>query len=162
MASGPDSKVHGANMGPTWDRQDPSGPHVGSMNFVIWDRSLSVACLQHNLMFVKIWLLIEMDAVLSGFQPRRDMHASCQWLDFVPLIKWIFVLLFIFTHSDWKMHIRSGERYPWSNNKCHQLYLNMWVPMPLITRKDPLSFTRYLDIMPEMCPEFDFLQVHQI
>ena len=25
----PDSKVYGANMGPTWGRQDPGGPHVG-------------------------------------------------------------------------------------------------------------------------------------
>ena len=24
----PDSKVHGANMGPIWGRQDPGGPHV--------------------------------------------------------------------------------------------------------------------------------------
>ena len=32
----PDSKVHGANMGPIWDRQDPGGPHVGPMNFAIW------------------------------------------------------------------------------------------------------------------------------
>ena len=24
----PDSKVHGASMGPTWDRQDPGGPHI--------------------------------------------------------------------------------------------------------------------------------------
>ena len=31
----PDSKVHGANMGPIWSRQDPGGPHVGSMNFAI-------------------------------------------------------------------------------------------------------------------------------
>ena len=27
----PDSKVHGANMGPIWARQDPGGPH-----FVPW------------------------------------------------------------------------------------------------------------------------------
>ena len=33
----PDNKVHGANMGPIWGRQDPGGPHVGPMNFVIWD-----------------------------------------------------------------------------------------------------------------------------
>ena len=33
----PDSKVHGANMGPTWGRQDPGGPHVGSMNFALWE-----------------------------------------------------------------------------------------------------------------------------
>ena len=31
----PDSKDHGANMGPTWSRQDPGGPHVGPMNFAI-------------------------------------------------------------------------------------------------------------------------------
>ena len=33
----PDSKVHGANIGPIWGRQDPGGPHVGPINFVIWD-----------------------------------------------------------------------------------------------------------------------------
>ena len=33
----PDSKVHGANMGPTWVLSYPGGPHVGPMNLVIWD-----------------------------------------------------------------------------------------------------------------------------
>ena len=33
----PDSMVYGANMGPIWDRQDPGGPHVGPMNFAIWE-----------------------------------------------------------------------------------------------------------------------------
>ena len=33
----PDSKVHGANMGPIWGRQDPGGPHVGPINIAIWD-----------------------------------------------------------------------------------------------------------------------------
>ena len=32
----PDSKVHGANVGPIWGRQVPGGPHVGPMNFAIW------------------------------------------------------------------------------------------------------------------------------
>ena len=31
----PDSKVHGANMGPIWGRQDPGGSHVGPMDFAI-------------------------------------------------------------------------------------------------------------------------------
>ena len=35
----PDSKVDGANMGPIWGRQDPGGPHVGPINFAIWDMS---------------------------------------------------------------------------------------------------------------------------
>ena len=33
----PDSKVHGANMGPIWGRQDPGGPHVGPITFAIWE-----------------------------------------------------------------------------------------------------------------------------
>ena len=33
----PDSKVHGDNMGPIWGRQDQGGPHVGPVNFAIWE-----------------------------------------------------------------------------------------------------------------------------
>ena len=29
-------------MGPSWGRQDPSGPHVGPMNFAIWDCMIAV------------------------------------------------------------------------------------------------------------------------
>ena len=32
----PDSKVHGANTGPTWGRQGPGVPHVGCMNLAFW------------------------------------------------------------------------------------------------------------------------------
>ena len=35
----PDSKVHGANMGSIWGRQDPGGPHVGPMNLAIWGQT---------------------------------------------------------------------------------------------------------------------------
>ena len=35
MCDHPDSKIHGANMGPIWGRQDPGGPHVGLLNFAI-------------------------------------------------------------------------------------------------------------------------------
>ena len=31
----PNSKIHGANMGSIWGRQDPGGPHAGPMNFAI-------------------------------------------------------------------------------------------------------------------------------
>ena len=33
----PDSKVHGATMGPIWGRQDTGGPNDGPMNFAVWD-----------------------------------------------------------------------------------------------------------------------------
>ena len=35
LQKAPDSKVHGANMGPTWVLSAPDGPHVGPMNFAI-------------------------------------------------------------------------------------------------------------------------------
>ena len=31
----PDSKIDGANMGPTWVLAAPDGPHVGPMNLAI-------------------------------------------------------------------------------------------------------------------------------
>ena len=36
-AKNPDSQVRGANMVPIWGRQVPGGPHVGPMNFAIWE-----------------------------------------------------------------------------------------------------------------------------
>ena len=33
----PDSKVHGANMGPAWVLSAPDGPHIGPMNLAISD-----------------------------------------------------------------------------------------------------------------------------
>ena len=36
MIPRPDSKVHGANMRPTWVLSAPDGPHVGPMNLDIW------------------------------------------------------------------------------------------------------------------------------
>ena len=31
----PDSKVHGANMGPIWVLSAPDGAHIGPMNFAL-------------------------------------------------------------------------------------------------------------------------------
>ena len=31
----PDSKIHGANMGPTWVLAAPDGPHVGAISLAI-------------------------------------------------------------------------------------------------------------------------------
>ena len=45
----PDSKAHGANMGPIWGRQDPGGPHVGPMNLAIWDYTQNAGRFSRNL-----------------------------------------------------------------------------------------------------------------
>ena len=48
----PDSKVHGAKMGPIWGRQDPGRPHDGSMNFAIWH-----VCERSHSKASNIWIL---------------------------------------------------------------------------------------------------------
>ena len=47
----PDNKVHGANMGPIWGRQDPGGPQVGPMNFAIWDVMVKSKWFKHIIKF---------------------------------------------------------------------------------------------------------------
>ena len=32
----PDNKVHGANMGPAWGRQELGGPQVSHVNLAMW------------------------------------------------------------------------------------------------------------------------------
>ena len=52
----PDSKVHGAHMGPTWVLSAPDGPHVGPMNLAIrgtWTWSPLVQVLACCLIVVK-------------------------------------------------------------------------------------------------------------
>ena len=58
----PDSKVHGANMGPIWGRQDPGGPHVGPMNLAVWEHG---ACtLQAIVTWVQVtWLFLKQSLV---------------------------------------------------------------------------------------------------
>ena len=53
MIISPDNKVHGANMGPTWGRQDPGGPHVGPTSLAIWDLKIDL-----NLSFVEEGILL--------------------------------------------------------------------------------------------------------
>ena len=43
----PDSKVHGAYMGPTWVLSAPAGPHIGPMNLAI----KAVSCTQFYLLY---------------------------------------------------------------------------------------------------------------
>ena len=58
----PDSKVHGANMGPIWGWQDPDGPHVGPMNFGIWDVTRA-----YYVCYDIIFLLVHTDLLFKIF-----------------------------------------------------------------------------------------------
>ena len=55
LKNSPDSKVHGAKMGPIWGRQDPGGSHVGPMNFAIWGVVLnSIVIVQSDCCYAQV------------------------------------------------------------------------------------------------------------
>ena len=67
----PDSKVHGADMGPIWGRQDPGGPHIGPMNFAIWDFIQSNESNHWHLsLWFDDWLGFNIYAGLPSLQPK--------------------------------------------------------------------------------------------
>ena len=49
----PDSKCHGANMGPTWVLSAPDGPHVGPMNLTI---RVGCTCLCIAIPSITLWV----------------------------------------------------------------------------------------------------------
>ena len=50
----PDNKVHGANMGPIWGREDPGGPHVGPMNFDIWEVIRTIISAARDIVMLRV------------------------------------------------------------------------------------------------------------
>ena len=66
----PDSKVHRANMGPTWVLSVPDGPHVGPMKLDIWDDDMI------RIKFVDPQLLIPHISMVSCQKgPTRHAYA---------------------------------------------------------------------------------------
>ena len=74
--SPPDSKVHGANMGPTWVLSAPDGPHVGPMNLALLSgsglvRMLDASCaVCNNLLFVHSFAELNLDIY---YYPQRNL-----------------------------------------------------------------------------------------
>ena len=42
-------------MGPNWGRQDPGGPHVGPVNFAIWEVLLKKKTYALSIMLIGFW-----------------------------------------------------------------------------------------------------------
>ena len=76
----PDSKVHGANMGPIWGGQDPGGPHVGPMDFAIWEHMDMFCLVPHKDMYLHCF-------PISLCNPSDVMYDWVRntWLHILPL-----------------------------------------------------------------------------
>ena len=84
MSHVPDSKVHWANMRPTWVLSAPHGPHVGPMNLAIWGFLLYI------ILSVSVWFSTKPD--LSYY--FHQVHAShITWcISFVGFSPWLLQL----------------------------------------------------------------------
>ena len=61
LHTSPDSKIHGANMGPTWVLSAPVGPHVSPMNLAIREVCpalwLAQLCWYHGKQILRSWTI---------------------------------------------------------------------------------------------------------
>ena len=108
----PNSKVHGANMGPIWGRQDPGGPHVGLMNFA-FTFSLITLHTKHAAKYMCVYSCY----VLISDSPKGYLADHITWpscFHFVP-----------YKHVKC-CHKKSGVfkfQNTWFHNKNHPVYL---------------------------------------
>ena len=108
----PDSKVHGANMGPIWGRQDPGGPHVGPMNFVIWDSGVHIPAVICWCPFIVYLLEINVSHI-TGYLWGES--TSNQW--------------FTLRKDQWNIYLFLAWRSCWKNWKLPMIWdtiLLMW------------------------------------
>ena len=77
----PDSKVHGANMGPTWVMSAPDGPHVGPMNLAIRVVFVLVdGCIQTDLLVQHMTLALPRLNISSVITWRVSLNDERSWL----------------------------------------------------------------------------------
>ena len=54
----PENKIHGANVGSTWGRQDPGGPHFGHMNLLSVLHWCNLRCMLASSNDVKLYIFL--------------------------------------------------------------------------------------------------------
>ena len=123
----PDSKVHGANMGPIWVLSAPDGPHVGPMNFAIWvglvqscDNMDNLFQNTHNrqpIGYCEVrcgWLLWAQCSTLAlFFNPSHAETKKNVYLNFLSVLETEMVQLAEILHSVRQGPIYTSYSMPW-------------------------------------------------
>ena len=79
--SNPDSKVHGANMGPTWVLSAPDGPHVGPWTLLLSGKLLVIDMTQHwGILWRRAFIHSSSDGTLTNSPVLcTDVRSPAQW-----------------------------------------------------------------------------------
>ena len=120
----PNSKVHGANMGPIWVRQDPGGPHVGPVNFAIWG---------------DYWVItIRPDIEYKWYPTCFCRNYMSLWISWIGYLIWVNLQMSAILRWDeiiWTMII-IWLRY--TSRLC------IWYQIGLLTLSDSKTLVRYI------------------
>ena len=123
----PDSKVHGANMGPTWGRQDPGGSHVGHMNLAIWvvlKMPISPECITSPQILWSLkmhsWSIGMRRVIPSSCIGNHQSKISTDWSYFLVslLNTWFIVVRYVaLCHYSWMIGIINNTYNLWWSNQ---------------------------------------------
>ena len=113
----PDNKVHGANMGPIWGRQDPGGPHVGPTNLAIW-----VIPAVYNIMGMSH------DGIRAVAHDICKLHRTK--MNYMYIYIYIYIHIYIFDTNDacncWQWTIKSNQTF-YVDAICHFKALHFYM-----------------------------------
>ena len=130
----PDSKYHGADIGPIWGRQDPDGPHVGHMNFAIWVvvrnwKILTLLYWHHHT--VCLFLCVHIHTCMMLFQVSdSDIHEALYEHNEFSVSTPIFHRYFLFlSHSDFDklatiLQVVISNTFGWKKKEVLHYYWN--------------------------------------
>ena len=113
----PNSKVHGANMGPIWGRQDPGGLHVGPMNFALWEcyvpdrrcwRKTEKTCRTSKLNMWSHNIIFPVNERLHGYSINKPVIKNRLQNRYWYGLTWVIAWIRSYTHyTGMKLHIHS-------------------------------------------------------
>ena len=102
----PDSKVHGANMGPTWGREDPGGPHVGPWTLLSgftpkwWKHWFPWKSYNSNIDLISMKIMVDCGGYIdSNWMTTKKWHLNIFFLQINSLIPGRCTCNFIYIHS---------------------------------------------------------------
>ena len=119
----PDSKVHGANMGPTWVLSAPDGPHLGPMTLAIRVPNIKVERWRDPIIFIsEIHILVKWHLYIE------TTPLSAHW----KYLHWLYILVqFLVTINScrapfgWKFGAYTGSS-DWLNNAFRLFNWETW------------------------------------
>ena len=134
----PDSKVHGAKMGPIWGRQDSSGPHVCPVNFAIWDVYL---------MHIPPWQIKDKRKQRKAVILPIIFNIKTRTVNLYRAVEllWTFQYHFIKTKKNCKDFVSSSTKMAWNLTSFYDRWHVLFISVVLRQSRSVMTFLLVLE-----------------